>query len=120
MSEFAQSFQEAVKAVVLEKGEVCSEAEHWTYGWKDWDREHYLDMRAGKCLRWSATVDSEVIEYSFSEFMDTFNGNEDKTVLALTHVFCDCGKYRDRTIGYEGSTADLLGELLLVRRETKW
>lgn len=120
MSEFAQSFQEAVKSVVLKKGELCDEGEFWTYGWKDWDRDHYLDMRSGKCSGWTAGTESEVVEYSFSEFVDTFNGNEDKTVLALTDVSCGCGQFRNRTIGYEGSTADLLGELLLVRRETKW
>ena len=105
------SFQEEVTKFLLEKGEVASGG-GWTYGWRDYN----WDRREHKCP-WIATGDSEVIEYSFSEFTDTFSDNENKVLLALTHVNCTCGKYTDVTIGVEGGAVELLHSLLEIKTE---
>jgi hypothetical protein len=105
------SFNEEVRKFLLEKGEATGGGD-WTYGWRDYNR----DRREHKCP-WVTTEESKVIEYSYSEFTDTFSDNENKVLLALTHVNCTCGKYTDVTIGVEGGAVELLHSLLDIGRE---
>lgn len=106
------SFQEEVTKFLLEKGEVTGGGD-WTYGWRDynWDRRDHPDCP------WIVTEESKVIEYSYSEFTDTFSDNENKVLLALTNVNCTCGKYTGVTIGVEGGAMELLHSLLDIGKE---
>jgi|SRR5215217_5364973 len=106
------SFKEDVTAFLLKNGTEASEGD-WVYGWTAWNDKH-------ENCSWFATDESEVVEYSFSSFTDTFSGNEDKTVLALTNVTCSCGKTKNTTIGLEGGAMELLHKLLGIKKEYRY
>lgn len=116
-------FKEAAIAVILNKADLVSNDRDWTYGWRAYDHDHTDAIRHSEC-KWEATEDSEMVEYSFSEFNDTFSPNTDKTVLSLSHAKCTCGKYKDVTIGIEGTVGELLQQILQdkvgIRRESRW
>lgn len=112
--------QDAIKQLVLRKGAIASSNEDWVYGWYgDEDYEHATNRRKKICGGWVETPQSEIIEYTYDEFIDTFAGNHSRNVLAISHVACMCGKYKDVTVGVQGSTGDLLSELLTVKKEYK-
>lgn len=108
------SFKEEVQKFLLTKGQCCAE-NGWVWGWQgDWspnDEGHSVGCH------WVATEKSEVVEYSFAEFDGTDIDNIQKTVLALTHVNCQCRKLQDVTIGVEGGTMALLQGILGIRKE---
>lgn len=108
------SFIEETKAFLLRKGTATNEG-GWVYGWQGY-HEPTDEGHSGGC-HWVETPESEVVEYSFSEFTDTFSDNENKTLLALTHVNCMCRKLKDVTIGIEGGAMELLHELLGIRKD---
>jgi hypothetical protein len=108
------SFKEETIKFLLKKGVATNEG-GWTYGWQGYYSVHDEGHSAG--CHWVATEDSEVVEYSFSEFTDTFHDNENKTLLALTHVNCQCRKLKDVTIGVEGGAMELLHGLLGIKKE---
>lgn len=118
-------FKAAARATVLKGGVPADTEKNWTYGWQvfDWDHNEKTLASDPTCM-WRETIETEMIEYTFSEFNGTFTDNTDKTVLALTHVVCSCGKYKDTTIAIEGSVGDLLKQLLEdeldIKREHKW
>ena len=108
------SFKEEVREFLLSKGQCCSEG-GWVWGWQG----HWSPRDEGHSAgcHWVATEESEVVEYSFSEFQDTDSDNLQKTLLALTHVNCQCRKIMDVTIGVEGGTMALLQGILGIKKE---
>lgn len=111
------SFKEEVTAFLLRKGQPCNEGD-WVYGWHGF-QEPSDDGHSVGC-HWVETPESEVVEYSFSEFQDTFSPNENKTLLALTHVDCQCRKLKDVTIGVEGGAMELLHDLLGIKTKYRF
>lgn len=111
------SFKEEVAAYLLTKGTATCGGD-WVYGWQSM----YSPRDEGHSVgcHWVATDESEVVEYSFSEFQDTFSPNENKVLLALTHVDCQCRKLKDVTIGVEGGAMDLLHNLLGIKKEYRY
>lgn len=108
------SFKEDVRTFLLLKGQCCSEG-GWVWGWKGYWSPRDEGHSAG--CHWVATDESEVVEYSFSEWQDSDSDNLQKTLLALTHVDCQCRKLMNVTIGVEGGTMTLLHELLGIKKE---
>lgn len=110
------SFRAEAEAVILRDGSIAQPGQDWTYYWKDHQAHEHM---RGDCTLHAGPT-SELIEYAFSEFMDTLNGNRDKQVLALTHCNCTCGLYSDVTVGIEGTIGEILGDVLGIRREFRW
>ena len=112
-----ENFQEEVKAFLLRKGQATSN-DNWVYGWQSMydptDEGHSVGCH------WVATEESEVKEISFSAFTDTDSSNEQKVLLALTHVNCQCRKLKDVTVGIEGGAMTLLHDLLGIKREYRY
>lgn len=110
-------FKDEVKKFLLRKGYACAE-DNWVYSWRGW----YTPQDDGHSVgcHWVATDASEVVEYSFSSFVDTFSENENKVLLALTHVNCQCRKLQDLTIGVEGGAMELLHDLLGIKKEYRY
>lgn len=108
------SFKEEVITYLLAKGTATHE-DDWTYGWHG----HYSPRDEGHSVGcyWVPTDASEVVEYTFSEFVDTFSGSEHKVLLALTHVDCKCRKLKDVTIGIEDGAMAVLHDLLGIKKE---
>lgn len=111
------SFKEEVTAYLLAKGQSCGEG-GWVYGWQG----HWSPYDEGHSVgcHWVETPESEVVEYAFSEFTDTDHDNQNKTLLALTHVNCQCRKLKDVTIGVEGGAMELLHDLLGIKKEYRY
>lgn len=111
------SFKEEVKKFLLTKGTACVGGD-WVYGWQSMystqDEGHWVG-----CI-WTPTDGSEVVEYAFSAFEDTEADNTSKTLLALTHVNCLCGKLKDVTLGVEGGVMELLHGLLGIKKEYRY
>lgn len=108
------SFKEDAIKFLLAKGTATSEG-GWVYGWQGYNDPSDPGHSVG--CHWVATPESEVIEYSFSEFTDTFHDPEHKVLLGLTHVDCQCRKLKDVTLGIEGGAMTLLHELLGIKKE---
>jgi hypothetical protein len=107
------SFKEEVQEFLLKTGVACSEG-GWVWGWRGYEE---IDSDHTVGCHWVATEGSEVIDYSFSEFDGTDSDNLQKSLLALTHVNCQCGKLKDVTLGVEGGTMTLLQGILGIRKE---
>lgn len=112
------SFREDAIAVVLSRGRVTNPDPDWTYSWRDYRADEHFRGEDGCSLH--ASVDSELVEYLFSEFTDTFTGNRDRQVLAVTHCHCTCGLHEDVTVGVVGTIGELLGDVLGIRQEHRW
>lgn len=110
-------FKEEVTEFLLRKGKACGD-DDWVYGWQGWHDPSDEGHSVG--CHWVPTDESEVKEISFSTFVDTFSGNEDKVLLALTHVNCQCRKLKDVTIGVEGGAMEILHDLLGIKREYRY
>ncbi len=108
------SFKEDAKKFLLEKGTITTGG-GWVYGWQGCSEPTDEGHSVG--CHWVDTPESEIIEYSFSEFTDTFHDAENKVLLALTHVNCQCRKLKDVTLGIEGGAMTLLHELLGIKKE---
>lgn len=112
-----ESFKEAAKEFLLQHGQHASDS-GWVWGWRgDIDLRHDEGHSVG--CHWVATDESEVVEYSFSQFADTMHGSEPAMVLALTHVNCQCRKVKDVTIAFEGGAMTLLHDLLGIKKESR-
>jgi hypothetical protein len=107
---------EAIKLLLL-KGTATAESD-WVYGWQGM-YDPTDDGHSVGC-HWVATEESELKEISFSAFTDTDMENEQKVLLALTHVNCQCRKLKDVTLGIEGGAMTILHDLLGIKREYKW
>ena len=113
------SFQEEVKKLLLQKGTLAVDG-GWVWGWQDYkDDIRFGGSHEANC-KWIETQESRVTEIYFDEFDGTDHGNAQKTMLALTHVRCVCGIVKDGTIGIEGSTGDLLRQLLDLEIDRKY
>lgn len=111
------SFKDEATKLLLARG-VATEEGDWTYGWRGFYSPSDDGHSAG--CHWVSTDESEIVEYSFSEFEDTFSGNTNKVVLSLTHVNCQCRKLKDVTLGIEGGAIKILHELLGVKIEYRY
>ena len=116
-SSLMNNFQEEVKNFLLTRGTATDDSD-WVFGWQGWISPQDEGHSVG--CHWVATEESEVKEISFSAFVDTFSGNEQKVLLVLTHVNCQCRKLKDVTIGIEGGAMELLHSLLGIKRETRY
>jgi hypothetical protein len=110
-----ETFKEAAAEFLLQRGQHANEG-GWVYGWQG-----HFDPRRDEghsvACHWVATEESEVVEYSYHEFTDTFHDAEEKVLLALTHVNCQCRKVKDVTIAIEGGAMTLLHDLLGIKKE---
>lgn len=111
------SFKEEVTKFLLAKGQATGDGD-WVYGWQGWESPQDEGHSVG--CHWVATPESEVIEYAFSTFEDTDADNVQKTLLALSHVDCQCRKLKDVTIGVEGGAMELLHTLLGIKKEYRY
>src|SRR5690349_5593764 len=115
------SFKDEVKRVLLEKGHLMiTEEKSYYWGWHDYEDD--IGMRYGKQVhkegcRWVGTEASRVIEKSHYEFAGTDCDSQQTTLLVLTDVDCSCGHVKGRRIAREGSTGELLRELLGIEVE---
>lgn len=97
-------YRAAVIDLVLRTGLVMAD-EPSSFGWQDYDSfEH----------KFTAAPDSVIGEESILQFVDTLTGNEYEQVMTLSKCSCDCGRYRDVTIGRNGSVGSILREILDV------
>lgn len=112
------SFKEDATAFLLQKGTLTAEG-GWVWGWRAGSgdvRDRYDALHEDGCT-WVATEQSKMVESMYTEFEGTDVDSQQKTLLSLTHVDCTCGFIKDRTIGVEGGTMELLRELLGIERE---
>jgi hypothetical protein len=109
-------FREAAIAAVLKRGYlVRQDSEGWYWGWQEWDHDHAQLQRDGGCQWVTSGGASTLKEYAFDEFDHTdADDSLHSTILAVTHVYCTCGLYKNREVAVQGSTGDLLGMLLDV------
>lgn len=110
-----ESFKEAAKEYLLSRGQHANEG-GWVYGWQGHFDPRRDEGHSTLC-HWVATEESEVVEYSYSEFTDTLHDPDTKVLLALTHVNCQCRKIQDVTIAIEGGAMTLLHDLLGIKKE---
>lgn len=78
------------------------------YGWISMDYQHIYDA---KCS-WVVPVGARLEEHTYSQFMDTFNGNEDEVGIEIYPVHCACGKLKDVTLRYKGSLGDVIRDIV--------
>lgn len=112
------SFKDDATAFLLQKGTLTEEG-GWVWGWRAGTgdiRDKYDGLHTDDC-QWVPTSTSTMVEQVYTEFEGTDVDSQQKTLLSLTHVDCMCGAIRDRTIGIEGGTMELLRELLGIKRE---
>lgn len=77
------------------------------YEWK----EAEFRNNHNECLA-AASPESRAKEIEWSEFGDTFNGNDDVMYIEVSHVSCSCGLFVDRTIRVEGTIGEFLQKFL--------
>lgn len=99
------------------------------YGWK-YDAAHlHVHPRRGAPEDGCAFVipeGAELIETTYSEFMDTVAGNKDEIGInayggpadAPTTIQCVCGKYKGLTLRLEGSLGDIIQAVLPLQKLT--
>ena len=83
-----------------------------TYGWCDWDAMEHI--REDGCA-WVVDDGATVEELTYSEFQDTFSGNNDTVGVNVTPARCACGKYAGITLRVEGSFGQMLKDVLPLR-----
>lgn len=115
------SFQDAAKQVILQKGQLLKDGDNYYWGWHDYENEiggwrgkhkkgcHYILNGKGR-----------IIEKTFYEFAGTEADSSKETLLVLTDVDCYCGYIKGRRIGMQGSTGELLHELLGIEYESEY
>jgi hypothetical protein len=104
----SKQFRQAVTDLLLAKGQPVDLETNWFWGFCG---DYEMNEHGQKCV-WLNTQQSEVKEIVFDEFDGTDRQSRQSTALVLTHVKCVCGKYTDISIGRQGSTGELLSELL--------
>lgn len=140
--EVEKAFREALSAIIAEDGAPVlidekrrkqwpTDPDMWvsTYGWRDTDAYDHCKPKssgyygAAGCS-WIVPEGVEVEEVAYSEFQDTFSGNEVVAGVnayggskgSETEIRCACGKYRGVTLRYEATVAELLARLFNTRR----
>lgn len=120
----SKQYDAAAQELILRTGHPATQVQptgsDWLYGWVDHEADEHF--HGPEACKWEAGMETELVEYSYSEFGDTFGGNNDVHVMALTHAHCVCGRYKDCTVGRQATVSALLAELLgptplTVRRE---
>ena len=114
------SFQDEAKALLLKKGQlVHPDTKSYYWGWHDYENDigAFRDRHEPGCKWQQAGPDSKIIEKTFYEFAGTDNDSSQETLLVLTDVSCWCGHVKNARIGVQGTTGELLHEILGIEVE---
>lgn len=76
----------------------------------EWKEAEFRDNH-NECLAVGSSK-SRAKEVEWSEFGDTFNGNNDVMYIEVSNVSCSCGRFADRTIRVEGTIGEFLQKFL--------
>lgn len=80
------------------------------YQWKEYE-SYDSPKNHRECIA-VTSPESRAKEIEWSEFGDTFNGNDDVMYIEVSHVSCSCGLFVDRTIRVEGTIGEFLQKFL--------
>jgi hypothetical protein len=114
--EFLARSAKKVKVTGWVDGEPWRWAAVSVYGWQDWDASEHMrpyDKDVEPC-RWIIAPGAEVHEVTYSQFADTFTGNEDEVGLNVYPASCACGKYTDVMLRWTGSLTTLMSAVFGV------
>lgn len=91
------------------------------YGWPDDAAENHIfsydrvddGSKYGKHVKvfhcgWIVPEGAVLTEETYSQFLDTFSGNEEEVGINVEGCHCKCGKYQDVTLRFAGSLGDVL------------
>lgn len=115
--DFKREFKDLIVKTVLAHGTpVATDASE--YGWVDHEAvnhikgaQGYRSVLAGltpptPCV-WVPSEETDFSEEHVYEYGDTLNGSE-KTFITITQVSCACKTYENRSVRYEGRTANFI------------
>ena len=116
------SFQDAAKQAILKKGRLIREGDNYYWGWHDYDNDitSYQSKHEAGCHFILNGDGGKIIEKTFYEFAGTEADSSKETLLVLSDVDCYCGLIKGRRVGMQGSTGELLHELLGIEYESEY
>lgn len=115
------TFKDEAKAYLLKSGMlVYDPSESYYWGWHNYrdDLGGWVNKHKEDC-HWVGSDESRIIEKTFLEFGGTECDSSQTTLLLLTDVHCSCGVVKQGTIGVQGSTGEVLHEILGIEYDTE-
>lgn len=134
MSEFSEEFKATIRDFITRKGEPIEfRREYWMdeddplsvseYGWRDIRASYhclpnYKWNKDGGC-HWVVPEGTFLYEETYSMFDGTGCDNRMEEGVNIRGCHCACGKYRDITLRWTGTLADLINHIAPKTEEEK-
>ena len=99
-------YRRAMTDFLLKHGTLVDPSGGNQYSWGADDYDHPRDCPL------SLSEGGTFREGTITEFLSTFDGNRDRSVIDICPVHCACGAITDRTVRYDGTTGDLFNKFL--------